>query len=258
MLLNYSDDGPGPVVVLLHGFTLDHTMWDCQRETLGSMYRVIAPDLRGHGRSAAPAGIYPIDDLADDVVELLDSLKISEPVVLGGLSMGGYVALSIAVRYPKRLRGLMLLNTRAAADTPETAQVREDLAREVDATGDVTPVVATMLPRLFGPTTKARRGDVVERIREVMMRSPARGVSGSLRGMAIRPDRAADLRRISLPTLVMAGSDDALIPVQESRLMAESLPNSELVLVPDAGHLAPLENPGPANAALLRFLGTLA
>ena len=258
MLLNYSDDGPGPVVVLLHGFTLDHTMWEAQRETLGSIYRVIAPDLRGHGRSAAPEGIYPIDDLADDVVELLDNLKISEPVVLGGLSMGGYVALSIAVRYPKRLRGLMLLNTRAAADMPETAQLREELALQVDATGDVTPVVATMLPKLFGPTTLARRGDLVERTGAVMRRSPARGVSGSLRGMAIRPDRVADLRRISLPTLVMAGSADSLIPVEESRLMANSLPNAELAIIPDAGHLAPLENPGAANAAILRFLGSLA
>lgn len=258
MLLNYSDDGPGPVVVLLHGFTLDLTVWDTQRETLGSIYRVIAPDLRGHGRSAAPEGIYPIDDLADDVVELLDSLKISEPVVLGGLSMGGYVALSIAVRYPKRLRGLMLVNTRAAADSPETAQVREQQARQIDATGDVTPVVAMMLPKLFGPTTQTRRGDLVERTGAVMRQTPARGVSGSLRGMANRPDRTADLRRIALPTLVMAGEADAMIPVEESRRMACALPNAELAIIPDAGHLAPLENPGAANAAILRFLGSLA
>src|SRR3954471_9509993 len=123
MLLNYSDDGPGPVVVLLHGFPLDHTMWESQIQTLGSIYRVIAPDLRGHGRSAAPDGIYPIDDMADDVVEMLDALRISEPVVVGGLSMGGYVALSLAARYPKRLRGLMLMNTRAGADSPEAARV---------------------------------------------------------------------------------------------------------------------------------------
>src|SRR3954469_20533215 len=116
MLLNYADDGPGPVVVLIHGFPMDLSMWEAQRGTLGSMYRVIAPDLRGHGRSAAPEGIYPIDEMADDVVEMLDALRITEPVVVGGLSMGGYVALSMAVRYPKRLRGLMLFNTRAGAD----------------------------------------------------------------------------------------------------------------------------------------------
>src|SRR5438270_3134912 len=115
MLLAYEDQGLGPVVVLLHGFPLDHTMWESQLTTLGSLYRVITPDLRGHGKSAAPDGIYPVEDMADDVVELLDSLRITEPIVLGGLSMGGYVAMALAVRHPKRLRGLMLMDTKAGA-----------------------------------------------------------------------------------------------------------------------------------------------
>ena len=258
MLLNYSDDGPGPVVVFLHGFPLDLTMWDAQRETIGSMYRVIAPDLRGHGRSAAPDGIYPIDDMADDVVEMLDALKIAEPVVLGGLSMGGYVALSIAARYPKRLRGLMLMNTKATADPPETARVREELAREVEETGSVRSVVAAMLPRLFGPFAQANRPELIARIREVMERTSPRGVAGTLRGLAARADRTPDLARMSLPTLILAGSDDALIPLEESRAMASAMPNTEVVIVPETGHLAPLENPAAANAAILRFLGTLA
>src|SRR5436305_1002852 len=122
MLLNYDDHGPGPVVVLLHGFPLDHTMWEFQRETLGSMYRVIAPDLRGHGKTAAPEGIYPVEDMAEDVVELLDALKINEPVVVGGMSMGGYLAMAMAVKQPKRLRGLMLVNTRARADPADSAR----------------------------------------------------------------------------------------------------------------------------------------
>ena len=258
MLLNYADDGPGPVVVLLHGFPLDLSMWDAQRETIGSMYRVIAPDLRGHGRSAAPDGIYPIDDMADDVVELLDALRITEPIVLGGLSMGGYVALSLAARYPKRLRGLMLMDTRASADSAEAAQVREDLAREVDATGDVSPVVASMLPKLFGVSTRANRPDVIDEMRQVMAKTPARAVSGTLRGLAARPDRTADLARMSLPTLVLTGAEDALIPLEETRAMASAMPNAELVVIPDAGHLAPLENPAASNAAILRFLGSLA
>lgn len=258
MLLNYSDDGPGPVVVLLHGFPLDNSMWEAQRQTLGSMYRVIAPDLRGHGRSAAPEGIYPIDDMADDVVELLDALRIGEPVVLGGLSMGGYVALSIAARYPKRLRGLMLMNSRSAADTPETARVREDLAQQVEATGDVGIVVDSMLPRLFAPANLANRAELVSQMRGVMERTPARGVAGALRGMAVRPDRTGDLARMNVPTLVLGGAEDVLIPLDESRAMAATLPSAELVIIPDAGHLAPLENPSASNAAILRFLGSLA
>ncbi|MDB5349833.1 MAG: putative hydrolase or acyltransferase of alpha/beta superfamily [Planctomycetota bacterium] len=258
MLLNFEDDGPGPVVLLLHGLLLDHSMWDAQLGTIGSMYRVIAPDLRGHGKSAAPEGIYPVDDLANDVIELLDALRITEPIVIGGLSMGGYVALSIAVRFPKRLRGLMLMNTRAGADAPETAQVREDLAREVDRTGDVEPVVATMLPRLFAAETRRARPDLIEESHRVMSRTPARAVSGTLRGLAVRPDRTADLGRIKIPTMVLAGVSDALIPMAESRAMANGLPSAELVVIPDSGHLAPMENPTAANSAILRFLGSLA
>ncbi|MBX6312857.1 MAG: alpha/beta fold hydrolase [Isosphaeraceae bacterium] len=258
MLLNYADDGPGPVVVLLHGFPLDHTMWDPQRATIGSEYRVVTPDLRGHGKTAAPEGIYPVDDMADDVIELLDALKISEPVVVGGLSMGGYLALSIAVRYPKRLRGLMLLNTRAAADTPEAARVREDLARQVEATHSAEPVIATMLPRLFAPATRERRPEVIEWARAVMARTSPRGIAGTLRGLATRPDRTADLARITVPTLVLAGADDQLIPLEEARRMAGALPHAQLVAIPAAGHLAPLENPAAVNDAILRFLNSLA
>jgi pimeloyl-ACP methyl ester carboxylesterase len=258
MRLHFTDDGAGPVVVLLHGFTLDLTMWDAQRETLGSMYRVITPDLRGHGKSPAPDGIYPIDEMADDVIELLDELKIAEPVVLGGLSMGGYVAESIAVNYRKRLRGLMLMNTRARADTPEIAANREIQAQRIDETGDISAVVATMLPKLFAAHTREHRPDLVEKIGDVMMKSSPRGVAGSLRGMAARYDRMADLTRFTLPTLVLTGSDDILIPFEESKAMAEALPNAELVIVPESGHLTPLETPNAANSAILRFLSSLA
>ena len=258
MLLNFSDYGPGPVVVLIHGFALDLTFWDTQRATLGSMYRVIAPDLRGHGKSAAPEGIYPIDEMADDVIELLDSLKISEPVVVGGLSMGGYVSLSLAVRYPKRLRGLILMNTRAGADTPQAARVREDLAQEIDLTGKTDPVVSAMLPKLFSETTRSRRPELVSQIHDVMMKTPALGVAGSLRGMATRLDRTSDLGRIKIPSLIITGAEEAMIPVEESRAMASALPNAELVIIPEAGHLSPMESPAAANAAILRFLSSLA
>src|SRR5882724_9647259 len=128
MILSCSDDGPGPVVVLLHGFPLSRAMWIEQIPDLGAVYRLIAPDLRGHGDSPAPEGVYTMDEMADDVIELLDTLHLDEPVVLGGLSMGGYVALSMVARYPQRIRALMLMDTRAEADTPEAAQKREESA----------------------------------------------------------------------------------------------------------------------------------
>ena len=135
MLLAFDDVGPGPVVVLLHGFPLDRWMWTHQKASIGAIYRLIVPDLRGHGSSAAPDGIYTVDGMADDVLELLDALQLTGPVVFGGLSMGGYIALSIAARHPDRVKALMLMNTRAAADSPEAAGARQELAAEVEAHG---------------------------------------------------------------------------------------------------------------------------
>ena len=154
MLLAYDDHGPGPVVVLLHGFPLNRKIWSLQEGRVGSMYRMIAPDLRGHGETAAPPGIYSMEAMAEDVIELLEALQISEPIVLGGLSMGGYVALALIAKYPERVRGLMLIDTRASADTPEVARNREDLARKTEASGKVGHVVEGMFPRMFSDATR--------------------------------------------------------------------------------------------------------
>jgi pimeloyl-ACP methyl ester carboxylesterase len=233
-------------------------MWEAQKGSIGALYRVITPDLRGHGRSAAPEGIYPIDDMADDVIETLDALKITEPIVLGGLSMGGYIALSIAVRYPKRLRGLMLLDTRANADTPETARVREELAQGVEAAATAEPVLEAMLPKLFAHATRVRRADLIARIADRILQASPRGVAGALRGMATRPDRTGDLGRINVPTLVIVGQDDEVTTPSSSQAMAAAVSNAQYAEIPDAGHLAPLENPAAVNAAMLKFLGSLA
>jgi pimeloyl-ACP methyl ester carboxylesterase len=258
MLLNYTDDGPGPVVVLLHGFPLDHSLWDAQRGSLGSVYRLICPDLRGFGKTAAPEGVYTMDAMADDVVEMLDALGLTEPVVLGGLSMGGYVALSVAARYPGRLRGLMLLSTRATADTEDAAEARRALARDVEQSGSAARVVESMLPRLFSPLTFERRPQVVEQTRAVMDRTVPRAIVGALRGMAVRPDRTADLPRLDVPTLVVAGEQDAIIPVAEARAMADAIPRATLVTIPESGHLAPMEAPAATDDAIGAFLASIA
>jgi 3-oxoadipate enol-lactonase len=232
-------------------------MWSAQETDIGSVYRVIAPDLRGHGKSAAPEGVYTVEELAGDVIDTLDSLAIREPVVVGGLSMGGYVALALMAARPERVRALMLMDTRAAADTPEAAGNREGLARRVETEGNTSAVVNAMLPRLFSPYTRQNRAAVIEPIAAAMERTPIRAVTGSLRGMAQRPDRTADLARIHVPTLVLVGADDVITPPDEARAMAQAIPNARLAVIPNAGHLAPLENPTATNAAILDFLRAL-
>jgi pimeloyl-ACP methyl ester carboxylesterase len=257
MLLAYDDYGPGPVVVLLHGFPLNRKIWSAQEGSVGSMYRVIAPDLRGHGESAAPQGVYTMDAMADDVIELLDALQITEPVVLGGLSMGGYVALALMARHPGRFRALMLFDTRAAADTPEAAANREELARIAETTGSTKHVVDAMIPRLFSEETRTHRAQLIPPVRAGMERVPARAIAGALRGLAQRPDRTALLPSIAVPTLVLVGEHDAITPAEESRQMAAAIPGARLAIIPLAGHLAPLENPEASNAAILDFLSRL-
>ena len=257
MQLAFDDDGPGPVVVLLHGFPLDRSMWSHQQASVGSIYRVIAPDLRGHGQSAAPEGIYTIDAMADDVIELLDGLQLVAPVVVGGLSMGGYIALSIATRYPDRISALMLLSTRATADSPEAARVRLGLADQVDATGSADPVVEAMLPRLFARQTFEKHPDLVARWHGRMGRTPARTIAGTLRGLATRPDRTASLPEIAVPTLVLAGSEDQIVPVEDSIAMAGAIPGARHGVIEDSGHMTPIENAPATDAAILGFLQAL-
>jgi pimeloyl-ACP methyl ester carboxylesterase len=258
MRLNVADVGAGPVVVLLHGFPFDHTMWAGQIAALAPSHRVIAPDLRGYGQSEAPEGsAYGVDDLADDVLETLDAIGVSGPMILGGLSMGGYVALSIADRHPGRLRGLMLMDTRAGADTPEAAANRLTAAEHIESSGETGPLLAVMLTKLFAEATRTDYPERVERIAAVMRHAPPAVVAATLRGLAARPDRTAVLPRIVVPTLVVVGAEDAITPPAEARAMAAAIPGATLVEVPAAGHLAPVENPGPVNTAIGAFLDPL-
>src|SRR5271157_3764665 len=254
MKLAFSDTRNAPILVLLHGFPLSREMWVEQLASFGSLYRVIAPDLRGHGQSESPSGAYTMDEMADDVVELLDRLEIKQPIVLGGLSMGGYVALSLVLRYPERVCGLILIDTRAAADTPEAARAREETASAVVHEGSSQSMLETMVPRLFGKTTREKHPERIEPMLAVMERTTPEGIAGALRGMAVRPDLRGDLAKIKVPTLVMVGEEDVISPPAEAREMASLFPTARLEVIPQAGHLTPYENPQAANAAILRFL----
>lgn len=258
MKLACDDVGSGPVVVLLHGFPLDRTLWTPLVDALRSTHRLIVPDLRGHGRSGLPEdGTSSIDGMAHDVLETLNALDIREPVVVGGLSMGGYVALSLALHHPDRLSALMLFDTRSDPDTPEIAQRREVLAEAVEGAGSIEPVIAAMLPQLFSPITRAQHPDRIERIREVMAAQTPRHVAATLRGLAVRPGRTEELPSLAVPTLFLFGRDDEITPPSVGRAMAKRVAGSTFVEVPDAGHLAPIENPEAVRSAVHHFLNSL-
>lgn len=252
-------EGKGHPIVFLHGFPLDHTMWESQFDSFASSYRVIAPDFRGFGGSTLPTSepetaVSTMADMADDVVQHLEWLEIKEPVVVCGLSMGGYVAFEFWRRHRTRLAGLILCDTRAAPDTPEAAKGRHETAAKVLAEGNTESLTAGMVPKLFAPLTIEKQPDIVEKMRQRMLATAPVGAAAALRGMAERIDFRPKLANMTQPTLVIVGEHDAIAIPEEMRSFAEQIPGATLEVIPRAGHMAPMENPGPVNAAIRKFL----
>jgi pimeloyl-ACP methyl ester carboxylesterase len=251
--LSVLDEGAGEPLVFVHGFPLDHTMWGAQSPAFAPRRRVIAPDLRGFGASEARGETVTMEGFADDLAALLDAMRIQEPVALCGLSMGGYIAFQFVRKYAARLRSLVLCDTRAGADSADTAANRLKVAEQVLAEG-AEVVAQAMLPKLFGKRTLAEQPETVAALRRVMAGTKPAAIAAAQRGMAARPDSTALLPEIRVPTLVVVGAEDAIAPVDEMRGIAAAIPGAEFVVVPGAGHMAPLENPAAFNAALREFL----
>ncbi len=257
--LHFVEQGQGTPLVCLHGFPLNHAMWKEQLAGLSYCYRVIAPDLQGFGQSelaTSNSERLTMEQLADDVNALLDVLGITEPIVLCGLSMGGYVAWQFAKKYPSRLKGLIQCDTRAIADTPEGVANRHRLAGLVLENG--AEVVSTaMLPNLFAAITSERQQAAISQMRDIIHANSPRTIAAALRGMAERPDVRAWLPQCDVPSLLICGIDDKISTVTEMQEMARSMPRANLVVVPEAGHMAPLENPAVVNAAIVEFIKQL-
>lgn len=251
--LNVVDRGTGPVLLLVHGFPLDHQMWRHQLDGLSADYRLIVPDLRGFGQSSVTPGVVTMQRFANDLAALLNELEVREPVTLCGLSMGGYIAWQFAQHHRQRLAKLVLCDTRAAADTAEAAKGRLDNAQKVLAEGPQA-IVDGMIAKLFAPQTVAQQPDTVKGQREIMLSTKPEGIAAALRGMAEREDFSGRLAEFDLPTLVICGEHDAIIPPEEMRSIATGLPRGTFALIAEAGHMAPLEQPVAVNQALRAFL----
>jgi 3-oxoadipate enol-lactonase len=253
----YRDHGGGreTALLLIHGFPLDSRLWDAQLAGLSSCARVIAPDLRGSGKSDVPPGPYSVDQYAGDLVGLLDNLSIRRAVV-AGLSMGGYIAFALWRRHPELVRALVLADTRAEPDSPQGRANRDASAARVQEIG-VAAFAAEMLPRILAPGS-AEDPRIRGRALRMMAVQPAEGMVGALGALRDRPDSRALLPGITVPTLVIVGGEDGLTTPADASAMAGAIPGARLVEVPRAGHLSPLENPRAVNAALREFLRKVA
>ena len=240
--------GSGMPLLLLHGFPLDHSMWSGQ-EPLAESLRLIVPDQRGFGRSGG-AGPESIAQLADDCVALLDALHVTEPAVICGLSMGGYVAQHIAARHPDRVRALILVDTKLEADTPEARAGRRDLAATVERVGQEI-LADAMIPNLLAKSDAARksprRSEVEAGLRRTILATPVSTIVAALSALGARPDMVE-------PTLLVVGAEDQITPPACLERAEEVFPNARLLIMPQCGHMAPLEEPATFNAAVLEFL----
>lgn len=253
----YIDEGAGVPVLLVHGFPLDHTMWNAQIAALAPHARIIAPDLRGFGQTPlapgdAERGI-SMEVFADDLAELLDKLDIREPIVFVGLSMGGYIGWQFVRRHGHRLRALVACDTRAAADTEEARAGRLDVVQNVAQWGS-RRIAEMMEPKLFAAATIANRPEVVGPVRAVIEGTSPAAIAAAQRGMAARPDVHDMLPHITVPTLVVVGEHDAISPPEEMKRIADAIPGAAYVVIPHSGHMTTVEEPAAVNQQLVQFV----
>ncbi len=252
--VGYSDHGNGTPLVFIHAFPLSKTMWQPQVDALKDTYRVITIDLGGHGESDIVPWNDSLDDYAKDVIHLLDHLGIAQAVFVG-LSMGGYTLFAIYRHYADRVTAMVLADTRAQADSEEGKAGRASMAQV--AFSDGVPAIADlMLPKLLAPSTIERHSEMVEQVRQMILQTSTGGIVVDLAAMAARPDSTDLLFTITCPTLIIVGEDDVATPVSESQYMANRIPGSTLVTIPEAGHLSNFERPVAFNEALQSFLTT--
>lgn len=253
----YRDQGPqtAPAVVFLHGFPFNQSMWDAERSLLSKDFRVITYDHRGHGQSDVAGGQYLIELLVDDLIALLDHLKVQK-AILCGLSMGGYVTLRAVERNPERVSALVLCDTRAEADSNEAKVKRAAGVRTVKEKG-VPAFAEGFLKAIFAPETFSKNPEAVSKIKKAIEANSAEGIAGTLISLAARTDTTAALPNIKVPTLILVGAKDAITPLAASEALHKGIPGSQMEIIPGAAHMSNLENPAAFQKALTTFLKTL-
>ena len=252
-------------LVLIHAFPVNARMWERQLALAEGGWRIIAPQLRGFDLFRATLDTpessdggdqdpdaSSVADYAGDVIDLLDALHVQEAVI-GGLSMGGYIAFALFRHAARYVQGLVLADTRPQADSPEGIESRKKLLALLREKG-VRAVADEMLPKLLAEETRQRRPEIVDRVRALVLANPPEAIAGAISALMHRPDSTPLLGNIHCPTLIMVGEHDGITPPAVSEAMNRAIAGSELVVLPQAGHLSNVEQPDAFNAALARFL----
>jgi len=250
--IGYDDEGSGEPLVLVHGHPFDRTLWRPQVERFRATHRVIAPDLRGYGETTVVPGKTLLETYARDLESLLDHLGVGE-FVLGGLSMGGQIVMECYRLFPERIRGVILADTFAKAETGAGKRQRNEVADSLLRDG-MDKYSEQFLPQMMAPANIARLPDVAAHVLDMMRTTSAEGAAAALRGRAERRDYVGLLSRVSVPTLVIVGSEDGFTPVSDAEFMHARLPHSALVVIDGAGHLPNLERETEFGEALAAFL----
>ncbi|GGO07662.1 alpha/beta fold hydrolase [Saccharibacillus kuerlensis] len=251
--IRYVDRGEGPALLLLHGFVGSADYWERVVPLLEGHFRCIVPDLLGHGESEAPSGPYTIEQLADNVLQLLDSLGIERAVILGH-SMGGYTALSFAERYPERLLALGLVHSMPLPDDEAGKEKRTAVAERVMREG-VRPFVEQSAPNWFAPDNAKWMKPELERVMGIGFATKPEGAAGAALAMRERPDRSHIIRELELPVLLIAGDEDGIAPPQKA-FAAENAHTVKHV-IEGAGHMSLFEAPQELARHIASFVERL-
>lgn len=253
----YEDSGPNlestPIILFIHGYPLSRKLWQPQLSDLSEFARILIPDLRGFGDSDATPGPYTMDLLADDCICLLDRLEIIKPVIVCGLSMGGYVTFALYRKYPHRVKGLILVSTRAGADSLEVKLNRDKSVDLTEKEGSEA-ITRVMLPKMLSPDAYNSHPEMVNAMRSITMSASVPGIVGVLKGMRNRPDSTPLLSQITVPTLLIFGEEDQLIPRSEIETLRDSIPGAQLHTIPNAGHVPNFEQPNLFNRMIEAYI----
>ena len=254
LTVSYSDHGPddAPVIIFIHGFPLNKSMWNIQVEALKENYRVIAYDIRGHGNSDPGIDEFFIELFVIDLLRLMEKLKI-EKSILCGLSLGGYIALNAVLKHPDRFDGLILNDTQCIADTPEIKENRCNAIISIKEKG-VEQYADEIIKKLFAQETFTKNKNVIDAVREMIISTPKQSLCNTLHALAERKETCDQLPEINIPVLIMVGQEDKITPIAAAQQMHEKILNSKLEIIQQAGHLSNLENSTAFNTHLVNFL----